>query len=223
MSTNLKLFRIEGHEYVAETPDSAYATHMDGWRALVTLDGGFKPLVPVLVKDKATALEIGEALHNTLVGDFKTTTEQDAFGDENPSTQAAFYSGDWSAIQKSLDRAAAKGLFKHNVGRLGFVLQTSGPGYVKGPSYIKETPWAEEGFEETPSTETLEAELIKLREEIRRKDAEAATLRDHVRKACAEFGFSLDFKTEVGVKYLRDLALEARERVKKEGDGRCQD
>ncbi len=201
--SNLKLFRIEGHEYVAETPDSAYATHMEGWREC-WLDGGFKPLVPVLVKDKATALEMGAALHNTLVGDFKTTTEQDAFGDENPSTQAAFYSGDWSAIQKSLDRAAAK----IGVGRLGFVLQTSGPGYVKGPSYIKETPWAEEGCEETPSVETLEAELIKLREAIRRKDAEAATLRDHVRKACAEFGFSLDFKTEVGVKYLRDRLLD---------------
>lgn len=154
MSTNLKLFRIEGHEYVAETPDSAYATHMEGWRALVTLDGGFKPLVPVLVKDKATPAELVVGVHKTFGGehagavvDMKTSGAQGYLG----------------ALQQAL------------------------------------------------------YENSKLQEEVRRKDTElrrvagdVAKLREHIRAACAEVGFSLNFRTELGIDPLKSLALVAR-------------
>lgn len=65
----VKRFRIEGKLYLAETADSAYAQHMEGWRAITELQGGFKPLVPVFVEHPErflSALEKGVLGHEQI-------------------------------------------------------------------------------------------------------------------------------------------------------------
>lgn len=51
--SKLKLFRIEGREYAAESADAAYVRHMEGWHRVTDLGGGFPPLVPVFERSLA--------------------------------------------------------------------------------------------------------------------------------------------------------------------------
>lgn len=53
----MNIYRIEGKEYVAESPEAAYQQHMKGWRH-ARFKGGFSPIVPVLVSTEDRKMEV---------------------------------------------------------------------------------------------------------------------------------------------------------------------